>query len=190
MSNTNITKAAIANAMKQVMEKVPFDRITTADIIAICGISRKTFYYHFQDKYDVVNWIFSVEIVDGILENTTFSNWMKGSLQLCCYIRENKTFYKNAVNASGQNCFIQFLHSLTEMQLKKLCEDALKKQILSEDDFKFLVEFYYNAFVGVFTVWVKEDMKDPPEVLVNRWIGVVDKSLEHYISFMEEKIKG
>lgn len=190
MSNTKITKAAIANAMKQVMDKIPFDRITTADIIAVCGISRKTFYYHFKDKYDVVNWIFSVEIVDGILENTTFSSWTKGSLKLCRYIRENKTFYKNAVNASGQNCFIQFLHSLTEMQVKKLCEDALKKQILSDDDFKFLVEFYYSAFVGVFTAWVKDDMKDPPEVLVNRWIGVVDKSLEHYINFTEKKIKG
>jgi probable dihydroxyacetone kinase regulator len=182
VSNIKITKNAIANAMKQVMEKVPFDRITTADIINICGISRKTFYYHFQDKYDVVNWIFSTEIVDGILETTTFDNWMEGSLKLCHYIRNNKKFYKSAVNSNGQNCFIQFLHNLTEMQLRKLCIDAIEKQILSEEDIKFLVEFYYHAFIGVFTLWIKEDMKDSPELLVDRWIGVVDKSLEHYIN--------
>jgi probable dihydroxyacetone kinase regulator len=182
VSNIKITKNAIANAMKQVMEKVPFDRITTADIINICGISRKTFYYHFQDKYDVVNWIFSTEIVDGILETTTFDNWMEGSLKLCHYIRNNKKFYKSAVNSNAQNCFIQFLHNLTEMQLRKLCIDAIEKQILSEEDIKFLVEFYYHAFIGVFTLWIKEDMKDSPELLVDRWIGVVDKSLEHYIN--------
>jgi probable dihydroxyacetone kinase regulator len=187
MPNSNITKSAIANAMKQLMEKIHFDRITTADIVNKCGISRKTFYYYFQDKYDVVNWIFSTEIVEGIIETTTFDNWMDGSLKLCRYIKENKTFYKNAVNASGQNCFIGFLHKLTEMQLEKLCKDALEKQILAEDDLKFLVEFYYHAFIGVFTLWVKDDMKDSPEVLVNRWIGVVDKSLEHYIHSIESK---
>lgn len=62
MSNANITKEAIANTMKQLMEETPFDHITTADIINRCGISRKTFYYHFQDKYDLVNWIFQLTL--------------------------------------------------------------------------------------------------------------------------------
>lgn len=181
MPNANITKKAIANAMKQLMQESPFDRITTADIINQCGISRKTFYYHFQDKYDVVNWIFSVEIVDGILESTSFANWMDGSYKLCRYIKENKTFYINAANASGQNCFIKFLHTLTELQLNKLCKNALEQQILTKDDYNFLVEFYYHAFIGVFTMWIKNNMKESPEVIVNRWIGVVDKSLENYI---------
>jgi len=187
MSNASITKAAIANAMKQVMEKTPFDQITTADIINQCRISRKTFYYHFHDKYDVVNWIFTVDIIDGILESTTFENWMDGSYKLCRYIRDNKVFYKNAVNASGQNCFIQFLRTLTELQLKKLCDEHLEKKILTDADFNFLVEFYYNAFIGVFIAWVKDDMKDSPDLLVKRWIGVTDKSLEHFIEFIKSK---
>jgi Transcriptional regulator len=185
MSNANITKVAIASAIKQLMEKTPFDRITTTDIIDKCGISRKTFYYHFQDKYDVVNWIFMVEIVDGILECTTPENWMEGSFKLCRYIKENKSFYKNAVNASGQNCFIQFLHKLTELQLDKLCGDALEKQLLTKDDYKFLVEYYYNAFIGVFIPWVKHDLQESPELMVHRWIGVVDKSLEQYMGHMQ-----
>ena len=187
MSNTNITKVAIANAMKQVMEKTPFDQITTADIINQCGISRKTFYYHFRDKYDVVNWIFTVDIIDGILESTTFENWMDGSYKLCRYIKENKTFYKNAVNASGQNCFIQFLRTLTVLQLDKLCKGYKEKKILTEADFNFLVEFYYNAFIGVFIPWVKDDLRENPDILVKRWIGVVDKSLEHYIDSVQGK---
>jgi Transcriptional regulator len=187
MSNSNITKAAIANAMKQIMENVSFDQITTADIINQCKISRKTFYYHFSDKYEVVNWIFTVDIIDGIMESTTFENWMDGSYKLCHYIKNNKVFYKNAVNASGQNCFIQFLHTLTEQQLRKLCEDYFRKKILTEADYRFLVEFYYNAFIGVFVYWVKDDMREDPDVLVKRWIGVTDKSLEHYIAYVRGK---
>ena len=187
MSNTNITKAAIASAMKHLMEEIPFDQIITADIICKCGISRKTFYYHFRDKYDVVNWIFTVDIIDGILESTTFESWMDGSYQLCSYIKENRAFYRNAVNASGQNCFVQFLRTLTVLQLKKLCDDYLEKKILTEADFAFLVEFYYNAFIGVFIPWVKSDMRENPDILVKRWIGVVDKSLEHYIESVQGK---
>lgn len=184
MSNSNITKAAIARTVKQLMEEVPFDRMTTTDIIEKSGVSRKTFYYHFKDKYDVVNWIFSAEIIDGILESTTLDDWAQGSLKLCCYIRDNKAFYTNAVNASGQNCFVEFLHTLSEMQLQKLCRDALEKGVLTEDDLAFLIEFYYSAFIGVLTKWVREDMRESPEIIVSRWIGVVDKSLEHYIRFM------
>lgn len=184
MPNTKITREAIAGAVKRLMETTPFDRITTADIIGECGISRKTFYYHFRDKYDVVNWIFTEEVGKGILECTTPENWAAGSFKLCHYIRAHRTFYRNAVNASGQNCFVDFLRNLTERQLAKLCAGALAEGTLTEDDFRFLVEYYYNAFIGVFTPWVRSGMKESPDLLVRRWIGVVDGSLGHYIDAM------
>ena len=184
VSNANITEEAIANTMKQLMEETPFDHITTADIINRCGISRKTFYYHFQDKYDLVNWIFSVEVIDGILKNTKIDNLSECYLNLCRYIRDNKTFCTNAINASGQNCFIQFLYGYVDKQINILCKDAINKKILSSDDIKFLIDYYYYAFIGVFKTWINTNMKDSPEVIVKRWVSLVDKNLEHYISAM------
>lgn len=184
MSNANITKDAIANAMKQLMEEVPFDHITTADIIKRCGISRKTFYYHFQDKYELVNWIFSVEVIDGILKNTTIDNLADCYLNLCRYIQDNKIFCTNALNASGQNCFIQFLYGYVEKQINILCKDAIDEKILSSDDIKFLVDFYYYAFIGVFKTWVNSNMKDSPELMVKRWVSLVSNNLEQYIRAM------
>ncbi len=181
MPSANITKKVIADGIKHLMQTIPFDRITTADIIAESGISRKTFYYHFRDKYDVVNSIFTSEILDSILESTSFENWLEGSYKFCHYIKENQVFYTNAVNASGQNCFIKFLRKLTEKQVYKLCNDAIDRQVLSKDDYDFLVEFYYHAFIGVFTLWVRQDMKETPERIVDRWAGVTNKSLENYI---------
>ena len=181
MSNAGITKAAIASAMKRIMQETPFDRITTADILRESNISRKTFYYHFCDKYDVVNWIFDTEIVGGIMECTTLESWHEASYKMCRYFRENRVFYKNAVNASGQNCFIQFLRVMVVGQMERLCQQALDEGKLDKTDFRFLVEFYYNAFIGVFIPWVEDDMRENPDILVRRWIGVTDKSLEHYI---------
>ena len=61
MADSNITKSALASALKELMETTPFAKITVSDICAKCNMNRKSFYYHFRDKFDLVNWIFDVE---------------------------------------------------------------------------------------------------------------------------------
>ena len=48
------TKKALAAALKELMTKKPLSKITVSDIISVCGVNRKTFYYHFQDIYDLL----------------------------------------------------------------------------------------------------------------------------------------
>ncbi len=50
------TKQAIAAAFAQLSQKKPVDKITVKDLVEHCGISRQTFYYHFQDILDVMEW--------------------------------------------------------------------------------------------------------------------------------------
>ena len=61
MADSNITKSALASALKELMETTPFAKITVSDICAKCNMNRKSFYYHFKDKFDLVNWIYDVE---------------------------------------------------------------------------------------------------------------------------------
>ncbi len=48
------TKTALSNALKKLMETKPFSKITVSEIIADCGLNRKTFYYHFEDTRDLL----------------------------------------------------------------------------------------------------------------------------------------
>jgi probable dihydroxyacetone kinase regulator len=187
MSNTNITKMAIAETMKYLMLKIPFAQITVTDIIDLCGISRKTFYYHFKDKYDLVNWIFSIEIIDPVIEGTTLEHLTDCYLKLCRYIKENKTFCSNAINAIGQNSFVDFLQSYVEKQISILCGQFETNKSLTKDDIKFLNVYYYNAFIGVLKTWIKNGLKDSPEMIVKRWNGLIYKNIEHYICTMRKK---
>lgn len=59
MSNSDFTKFMIARGLKQLLETKSFTDITIGDIVRHCKMSRNTFYYHFKDKYDVINWIFT-----------------------------------------------------------------------------------------------------------------------------------
>jgi len=63
LADSNITKRALANALKELMVEMPFEKINVADISGRCDMNRKSFYYHFKDKYDLVNWIFDTEFI-------------------------------------------------------------------------------------------------------------------------------
>ena len=54
MPDSNITKKALAMAMKELMEQIPFSKISVSDICEKCGMNRKSFYYHFKDIYDLL----------------------------------------------------------------------------------------------------------------------------------------
>ena len=60
MSESKITKQAIARGFKTLLLKKDFSKISVSDIAGQCGLNRQTFYYHFQDKYELLNWIYSV----------------------------------------------------------------------------------------------------------------------------------
>ena len=63
MADSNITKRALSSAFKELLESKPFSKISVGDICEKCEMNRKSFYYHFKDKYDLVNWIYYTEFV-------------------------------------------------------------------------------------------------------------------------------
>ena len=75
MADSNATKNALAASMKKLMRKKPFEKISVSDICEDCGINRKSFYYHFRDKYDLVNWIFYVGFIGELDVNSYGSGW-------------------------------------------------------------------------------------------------------------------
>ena len=55
-ADSNLTKRALAAVMKELMEQMPFSKISVSDIAEQCGMNRKSFYYHFKDKYDLCSF--------------------------------------------------------------------------------------------------------------------------------------
>ena len=53
---SQITKRALASALKELLEHKPLNKITIADITEQCGVNRQTFYYHFENLMDVLEW--------------------------------------------------------------------------------------------------------------------------------------
>ena len=61
MPEANQTKQAFGDALKELLKTQPFEKVTVSSICEQANMKRTSFYYHFLDKYDLVNWIFDTE---------------------------------------------------------------------------------------------------------------------------------
>ena len=52
----SLTKKAIRSSFWKLLNQRPISQITVRDIAEDCGVNRNTFYYHFQDMMDVIEW--------------------------------------------------------------------------------------------------------------------------------------
>ena len=109
MSESLITKKAIASGLKELTKKKSFDKITIQDITDICGLNRQTFYYHFQDKYELVNWIYYNELIVNVTDQLTYDNSTDKVLQMLQRMKNEDYFYINTLKASVKNEFEEYL---------------------------------------------------------------------------------
>ena len=192
---TQFTSKAIEESFIRLLNERPLDKITIKDIVDDCGISRNTFYYHFQDKYDLVNWIFRTESAAFLAKAPTRDNWQDILRGLCRYFEENRAFYRNALdgfisaarfalenkrlvyhiyNSVSRERVERYLYSIAGevmrlyvSRITEQVEHAAHKKVFPEDQ-KMVVDFYKFALVGMILDWLNTGMKKDPEGLIRR----------------------
>jgi probable dihydroxyacetone kinase regulator len=164
MSNASITKAALAQAMKECMSTTPFAKISIGSICSKCGLNRKSFYYHFRDKYELVNWIYEQEIGHVIREELSERHTYDLALMICRYFEENRRFYINALEVTGPNSFRDYF----EQQLEPLVDHTLNVDGPSPFDSKELTAVVSDFCLSAVQRWLKSETRlDSVEFLEN-----------------------
>lgn len=174
MPDSHLTKNALSTAMKKLMDKYPMEKIKISDIVEQCSMNRQSFYYHFKDKYDLVNWIFYTEFIESIQKSL---DKPAGEIidKICEFFYENRSFYSNALRVTGQNSFseyfVEVLHPIIHSQLEEIIKD--------DPNHDFYATFFADAIRVSITRWLLEGAKMPPqkfaELLKTASTGVVYK---------------
>lgn len=151
MADSNMTKKALASALKELMKTIPFSKISVGDICDVCEMNRKSFYYHFKDKYDLINWIYTSEFVVG-LQNRIYDNEWNILEDMCEYFYENRDFYRKALQIEGQNSFYDYFRDVLKALLTEYVKDVFEKC----DNADFYVTFYSDAFVASVVRWLTD----------------------------------
>ena len=168
MAGSHITKLALASAMQRLMTEQPFERITVSDICAACGMSRKSFYYHFRDKYDLVGWIFEAQFVVRNRERSFSSSWQFFDA-LCSYFYANRAFYVNAFAMRGQNSFAEYFSEF----LRPLASGYFSALFPGKRENSFFTDFFTDAFLVSIIRWLRSPEPMPAQEYVARLKEVV-----------------
>ncbi len=184
MSESQITKRVLANSLKDLMQTTPLAKISVGDIAEHCGVGRKTFYYHFKDKYDLVNYIYSTETIDYMANFTDLKLWTDGLKELCLYVRENKKFYINALSTPGQNSFQEYLTEVIHELILSVAYEIHGSSIQNRAKLNFVTNFYTFAFVGLILHWAQHGMKDNPEEYIDSIREIVENGLIKELSLL------
>jgi len=177
MSESTITEKALALSLKQLMKTIPLSKVSIQNIVDNCKLNRQTFYYHFKDKFDLVNWIYHTEVTECIANCRHYDNWTDGMHRTLCYLMENNTFYINALNTPGQNSFNGYFFEFSCELIMGVVNDLSLGRNISDVDKKFIADFYTHAFVGVIVQWIKTGMKDSPQIMVEKMENVTYGSM-------------
>ena len=108
MPRSNQTKRLLAQSLQEIMATTPLEKISVNDIVDHAGVGRNTFYYHFEDKYDLVNWYFQNGITSFLVERSAYSSWDAMLDAIVDYLEQNKVFYCNALAYNGQNSLQEY----------------------------------------------------------------------------------
>lgn len=165
---SQVTKRALEQSLKNLLLKKPLTKITINDIAEDCGINRMTFYYHFKDIYDLVEWACVEDARKALEEKRTYDTWQQGLLQIFEAVKENKPFVMNVYRCVHQEQVEKYIKPLVDHLILEIIDEEIGTMTVQDVDKAFLARVYSYVFVGLMLDWIKEDMRQDPKEIVDR----------------------
>lgn len=168
------TKLALANSLKKVLQKKFLDDITVKELVEDCDVNRQTFYYHFQDIYDLLRWFLAHETEQAF---QGARDWREELMLAFRYVQENHMIIYHVFRSSGRDHLDSQFFSLSHALVTKLLSLYANDLELSSADRSFLTDFYMYALSGILVRWLSEDMKEDPEILADRLTRLLEPEI-------------
>ncbi|MDE6949868.1 MAG: TetR/AcrR family transcriptional regulator C-terminal domain-containing protein [Lachnospiraceae bacterium] len=173
MANANITKKELAESLKRLASGRLFEHVTVGDIVKECGVNRQTFYYHFSDKYELLDWIYYHETFLPLTADISFGNWDEKLYELLRIMRENKAFYMNTIKCSD-NFFEEYLLKMLTTLFETAVEDLDARRQLTPEKKQLASKIFAHGLTGVVIEWATGGMKEDEKLIAENMKELVD----------------
>ena len=175
MSKT--TKNVLGESLKKLLQKKPLNKITVTELVDDCGMNRMTFYYHFKDIYDLLEWVCVEDTRKALAGMGTYANWQEGLYNIFELVLENKAFVIHTYRSMSREYLEMYIYRLTNAVFISVIEELDRDHALSDKDKEFIASFYKYAFLGIMLNWVDHDMQEDPKDIIERLGVLVDDDL-------------
>lgn len=173
------TKKAIIATFIELLNQRSFDKITVKDIVEQCGINRNTFYYYYQDIYDLIADILRVEIEhlhEKVRGNDSFCEELREGIRV---ILENKKAFSHLYYSRNREVIEQFILSISKDFAQKFVEQkADELSVHDEADIRFVYNWYCFSISGIILQWIQTENASDPETFVRKVAAVYESTIE------------
>ena len=179
---SQVTKRALEQSLKNLLLKKPLTKITVGDITEDCGINRMTFYYHFKDIYDLVEWSCLEDAKRALEEKKTYDTWQQGFLQIFKAVQENKPFILNVYRCVHREQVEKYLQPLVDQLLLNVINEEAAGITVRDEDKQFIAQVYSYMFIGLMLDWIKDNMRENPKQIVEKLSKLIKGSVSVALS--------
>ena len=137
-----------------------------------------TFYYHFKDIYDLVDWIMVEDAAKALEGRQSFENWTDAFLDILHQVQDNKVLVMNVYRSVSREQLEQYLYKLLDSMLRDFVDRSAQGFTVQDSDKQFIIDFYKYALVGMALEWIRKDMKEDPVRMTERLNVLLHGELE------------
>lgn len=176
--HTDTTKHLLTESLKRLMAQKPLNKISIREITEGCGVNRQTFYYHFEDIYDQVRWMFRQEAVKLLDQQEGILVWQDGLLQLFRYLEENRDICLCAMHSLSHEHLRRFFQADIYDIIHRVIDQMTEDLHINEEGKDILTHFYVSALAGTVESWLLGELPYTPETLV----ATADRIIQEHIT--------
>lgn len=160
------TKLELAEALRALLAERSLDKITVQDVADAAQVSRKTFYYHFQDMYDLLEWMLEQERKMLEPHDADRSAWRDSVVRLLDLCLKNKPVILNLYRSISRDTLDRHIYSIVLMSLQDFAQTQAGRQKLTEKQYNALLQFAAHGLQGLLLSWIDSGMRQPREEIL------------------------
>jgi probable dihydroxyacetone kinase regulator len=181
MQNTksDITKKVLADSVKKLLLTKQLNKISIKEIVSDSGLNRQTFYYHFEDIYALMEWIFKNEALVVFNDYEGEQLWQVGLKKFLIYIDQNRLVCQNTLNCFGHENMTRVFYSDISKLVGKAIDNLSEGYDINETYKNQLVQYFSISFSSIIEQWT-----------YNRFEQNIDELIEFLDRILQDQILG
>ena len=163
-----LTQKAILTSFEEMLEEMPFDKITVSALVRRCGVSSNTFYYHYQDIYDLLGVWMSTRLGMLIKPGSESMGWKEKLRVFLKYCQSHPKLTANILSSGARGYLEHYIFTETDDFFVKYVRDRTADRAISEESVRYIAQFCRFSFIGFFLKFTWEKMQADVDESVER----------------------
>ena len=155
----NQTKEVIIRALMDLLGEKSADKVTVKDIVERCGVNRNTFYYHFRDIPDAMDYALRKEIRRIMDEEKTGSSITRTLLNILTYMENKRAILLHIYRSMRQDDMVYYIRQILDYIVDQLAQDLESWKTFPRQEQETLKYFCRCFFEGILKDWMDNGMK-------------------------------